>query len=99
MAPLVDQQWRRFSVSRFDPWREQSPLVSLIQQILIKICISYLLQWLNVVHWYQVTVQIHELYSNLGMENGNIVCYDLCSIMYNGITDTIESRCCNYEMK
>ena len=65
LAPLVDQQWWWFSVSWFDPGREQSSLVCLIPQVLVKVGISDLLQGLYVVHRHQMAVQVHELNTHL----------------------------------
>lgn len=65
LAPLVDQQWWGFSVSRFDPGWEQTPLVRLVPQVLVEVGICDLLQGLNIIHRHQVTVQVHELNTNL----------------------------------
>lgn len=50
LAPLVDQQWWWFSVSRFDPGWEQASLVCLVPQVLVQVCISDLLQRLYIIH-------------------------------------------------
>lgn len=65
LAPLVHQQRRGFSVSRFDPRREESSLVSLIPQVLIQIGICNLFQGFNIVNRNQVTVEVHELNTHL----------------------------------
>ena len=65
LAPLVDQKWRRFRVSRLDPGREQPPLVRLVPEVLVQVGVSDLLQWLHVVHGHQVAVQVHELNAHL----------------------------------
>lgn len=68
MAPLVDQQWWWFSVSRFDPGWEEASLVCLVPQVLVQVGISDLLQGLYIVHRYQMTVQVHELNAHLEKE-------------------------------
>jgi len=68
LAPFVHQQWGWFRIWGFHPWREQSSLVCLIPQVLIQVCICYLFQWLNIIHWHQMTVEVHELYTNLRKE-------------------------------
>jgi len=65
LAPLVCQQRRWFRVSRLDPRRKQSSLVRLVPQVLVQVRVGDLLQRLHVVHWHQVTVQVHELYADL----------------------------------
>lgn len=65
MAPLVDQQWRWFGVSRFDPGWEEASLVCLIPQVLVKVGVSDLLQGLHIIHRNQVAVQVHELNADL----------------------------------
>lgn len=65
LAPLVDQQWWWFSVSRFDPGWEEASLVCLVPQVLVKVSICDLLQGLHVIHRHQMTVQVHELDANL----------------------------------
>lgn len=65
LAPLVDQQWWWFSVSRFDPGREQASLVRLIPQVLIQVGICDLLQGLHIVHRHQMAVQVHKLNTHL----------------------------------
>ena len=61
LTPLVDEQWWWLSVSWLDPGREQSPLGSLIPQILVQVRISDLLKWLNVIHWDQVTEEEYHM--------------------------------------
>lgn len=68
LAPLVDQQRRWLSVSRFDPGWKEASLVCLIPQVLVEVSISDLLQRFHVVHWHQVAIQVHEL--NTHLENG-----------------------------
>lgn len=65
LAPFVDQQRWRFCISRFDPGWEKPPLISFIPKVLVQVGISDLFQGLYIIHWYQVTVQIHELNANL----------------------------------
>lgn len=65
LAPFVDKQRRWLSVSRFDPGREETSLISFIPQVLVQIGISDLFQGLHIIHWYQMTVQVHELNANL----------------------------------
>lgn len=65
LAPLVDQQWWWFSVSRFDPGREEASLVCLVPQVLVQVGISDLLQRLHIIHGHQMTVQVHELDTHL----------------------------------
>lgn len=65
LAPFVYKQWRRLCVSWFDPGRKKSALVGFIPQILIQVRVSDLLQRFNVIHWYQVTVKVHELNTHL----------------------------------
>jgi len=74
LAPLVREQWWWFSISWFDPRWKQTSLVCLIPQVLVEVCVSDLLQRLHVVHWNQVTVQIHELNANL-INDTTIQCY------------------------
>ena len=65
LTPFVDEQWWRFCVSWFDPWWEQTAFVSFIPQILIEVRICDFLEWFNIKHWHEVTVQIHEFNTNL----------------------------------
>lgn len=65
LAPFVDQQWRWFCVSRFDPRWEETPFVCLVPQVLVQVGVSNLLQWLHIIYRHQMTVQVHELYTNL----------------------------------
>jgi len=65
LAPFVGQKRRWFSVGRLNPVRKQASLVRLIPQVLVKVGIRYLLQRFNVIHWHKVTIQIHELNTNL----------------------------------
>jgi len=74
LAPLVREQWRWFRVGWFDPRWKQSPLVRLVPQVLVKVCIRDLLQWLDVIDWNEVTVQIHELYAHLN-QHAMIQCH------------------------
>ena len=60
MTPRVDQQRRGFSVSRFDPRREQPSLVGLVPQILVEVSIGDLLKWLNVIHWDKMAAEQEE---------------------------------------
>ena len=55
----------RTCVSGFNPRWEESPFISLIPEILVKVGVCDLLQWLNIINWHQVGVQIHELNTNL----------------------------------
>ena len=61
LAPLIDQQWRWLRVGWLDPWRKEPSLVSLVPEVLVEVGVSDLLQWLHVVHWHKVAVQVHEL--------------------------------------
>lgn len=65
LAPFVDKQRWWFGVSRFDPGWEEASLISFIPQVLVQIGISDLFQGLHIIHWYQMTVQVHELNANL----------------------------------
>ena len=65
LAPLVHKQWWRLRVSWLDPRREESPLVGLIPKVLVQVGISDFLQWLHVVHWNKMTVEVHELNATL----------------------------------
>ena len=65
LAPFICKQWGWLRVCRFDPWWEQSSLVGLVPQVLIQVGVSDLLQWLDVVHGHQMTVQVHELDTRL----------------------------------
>ncbi len=65
LAPLVDQQWWWFSVSWFDPGREEASLVCLVPQVLVQVGICDLLQGLHIIHGHQMTVQVHELDTHL----------------------------------
>lgn len=65
LAPFVDQQRWRFCISGFDPGWEEAPLISFIPKVLVQVGISDLFQGLYIIHWYQVTVQVHELNANL----------------------------------
>ena len=60
-----------------DPWREESPLVSLVPEVLIQVGVCYFLQRLHVVHGDQVAVQVHELNPNLHQK---IVCMYITSL-------------------
>ena len=65
LAPLVHKQWWRLRVGWLDPRREEPPLVGLIPKVLVQVGISDLLQWLHVVHWNKMTVEVHELNATL----------------------------------
>mmetsp|Transcript_45139 Transcript_45139/g.81182 ORF Transcript_45139/g.81182 Transcript_45139/m.81182 type:complete len:243 (+) Transcript_45139:3641-4369(+) len=54
LAPLVDQQWCGLGVGWLDPIGEQVAMVTLIPQILVKVCISDFLQGLNLIARRQV---------------------------------------------
>lgn len=61
MTPFVDEERWGFGIGRFDPWREQASLVSLVPKILVQVSVGDLLQWLDVINGNQVAVQVHEL--------------------------------------
>ena len=65
LAPLVGEERWRLSVGGFDPGREQTPLISLVPQVLVEVSVCDLLERLHVIHRHQVAVQIHELYPRL----------------------------------
>lgn len=65
LAPLVDQEWWRFSVGGFDPRWEEASFVRLVPQVLVQVGVCNLLQGLYIVHRHQVTVQVHELDTHL----------------------------------
>lgn len=65
LTPLVHKDRRWFRVGWLDPWREKSPLVCLIPQVLVQVGICDFLQRLYVVYRNQVTVQVHELNPDL----------------------------------
>ena len=60
LAIFVQQKRWRFSVTRLDPVGEQSSLVSFIPKILVKICVSYFLERVYLIGWYQMAVQVHK---------------------------------------
>ena len=55
LAPLVHEQWWRFSVCWFDPWREEPSFVCLVPEVLVQVGICDLLQGLHIVHRDKVT--------------------------------------------
>mmetsp|Transcript_10204 Transcript_10204/g.41240 ORF Transcript_10204/g.41240 Transcript_10204/m.41240 type:complete len:678 (+) Transcript_10204:3871-5904(+) len=65
LAPLVHQQRRRLGVRGLDPVGEQMPLVGLVPYVLVKVGIRDLLQRFNLIHGYEVRVEVHELDANL----------------------------------
>jgi len=65
LAPFVHQQGRRLLVSRLHPVGEQVALVSLIPQILVQVGVCDFLQWLDIIDWNDMRVEIHELDSHL----------------------------------
>lgn len=60
LAPFVHKQWRWLCVCRFDPWREKTPFVSFIPEILIQVSICDFLKGLHVINGDQVAIKIHE---------------------------------------
>ena len=61
IRPFVHQQRRRFLITRLDPCREQGTLIRFICQILIKVSICDLFNWLNVVCWHQLGERVEKL--------------------------------------
>ena len=57
--------WLGFCVCRLDPGWEQAALVSFVPQVLVQVGISDLLQWLHIIHWHQVAIEVHELNAHL----------------------------------
>ena len=64
LAPFVHEQGRRLLVSRLDPVGEQVTLVCLIPQILVQVSVCDFLQWLDIIDWNDMRVEIHELDSH-----------------------------------
>ena len=62
---LVHEQRRRLRVCGLDPSREEPTLVRLVPEVLVQISVCDLLEGLDVVHWNQVRVHVHELDLNL----------------------------------
>ena len=74
LAPLVDEEGRRLRVGRFDPGREEPPLVGLVPQVLVQVRVRDLLQRLNVmVDRHQVAVQVHKLDTDLTAAQGKVM--------------------------
>ena len=65
LTPFVDKQRGRLLVGRLDPVREQVSLVGLVPQVLVQVGVCDLLKRLDVVHWDDMGVQVHELNAHL----------------------------------
>ena len=72
LTPLIHEQWWWLCVSWLDPRGKQTALVRLVPEILVQVCVRDLLQGLNVMHWYEMAVQVHELNSNLSTQNERV---------------------------
>ena len=60
LTPFVEEERWWFSITWFDPIREQMAFVSLVPQVLIKISICDFLKRINFITWNQMTVEIHK---------------------------------------
>mmetsp|Transcript_8730 Transcript_8730/g.18587 ORF Transcript_8730/g.18587 Transcript_8730/m.18587 type:complete len:747 (-) Transcript_8730:2392-4632(-) len=65
VAPLVRQQGGWLRVTGLYPVGEEVPLVRLKPQVLVQVAVCDLLQGLNLIHWDEVAVEVHELDGHL----------------------------------